>query len=85
MKILIDTKGVVVHGGPYDFEVGENSVIVKNESTGNTEFIVAYLNSTNASVVTDVVLPKDFVGGKYLYQAEEFILNTLFTDPSTAE
>jgi hypothetical protein len=44
------------------------------------QFIIADLNSTNATLIEGVSLPDDYVGCKYLYDAGEWTLNPDWVD-----
>lgn len=49
------------------------------------DFIVADLNSENATMVEGVTIPEDWAGNKYTYADGAFALNPDWTDPSTEE
>jgi len=47
-------------------------------------FIIADLNSENATMVEGVTLPEDWAGCKYTYADGAFALNPDWTDPAEA-
>lgn len=79
MKILIDT--LTKESKHY---WADNVDVVVGESCTTSPFlIIGDMNSTNATLIENVTLPDDWVGGgKYLYDAGAWTLNPNWVDPT---
>lgn len=82
MKTLI-TKDTRV--SKYVFE-DEAEVIIQDNLVITPNFVIADLNSSNAEIVEDVVVPEDWTGCKYLLAEDSsFVLNPDYTEPEVVQ
>jgi hypothetical protein len=78
MKTIIENATDI---SKYIFE--DDVEITLDETTITTpDFIIADMNSSNATVVEDVTPPEDWMGCKYLYADTEWALNPDWIDPA---
>jgi len=68
----------------YIFEDAE-AITSTTDSIICSDFIIADLNSTNATITTGVIAPDDWQGGKYLFDGIAWTANTDWTDPKLSE
>lgn len=77
MKTIIENATDI---SKYVFE--DDVEITIDETTITTpDFIIADLNSTNATLVENVTPPEDWTGCKYLYADSEWVLNPECVEP----
>jgi len=81
MKTIIET---ATNLSKYVFE---DDVVVSLTATNieTPNFIVADLNSENATMVEGVTIPDDWSGNKYTYANGAFTLNPDWTNPADEE
>lgn len=80
MKTLIkNDDGVSLYIFPDEQEIifTPNSILVGNPP----KFIISDLNNETATLVENVIVPDDWVGGKYLYQDGVFTNNSSWIAP----
>ena len=67
----------------YTFEDAD-TVTATAENITCPSFIIGDMNSSNATVHTDVTAPADWQGGKYLFDGTSWTSNENWTDPKEA-
>lgn len=77
-NILINLDSGVVCYYDYDFTLRETCVEARGSVSGQLEFVIADLNSSN-SYVAQVEHITDFTGGKYIYDDGALLLNPDYT------
>ena len=65
----------------YVFENTEQ-VTLNTENITCSDFIIGDLNSTNATMHTDVTPPEDWMGGRYVYDGTDWTEVVGWVDPS---
>ena len=65
----------------YVFENTEQ-VTLNTENITCPDFIIGDLNSTNATMHTDVTPPEDWMGGRYVYDGTDWTEVVGWVDPS---
>ena len=65
----------------YVFENTEQ-VTLNTENITCSDFIIGDLNSTNATMYTDVTPPEDWMGGRYVYDGTDWTEVVGWVDPS---
>lgn len=78
MKTLIKNEN---NWSLYIFEDGA-SVTIDSDSITTPDFIIADLNSSNATMVENVTPPDDWQGCKYIYADSKWTVDPKWTDPN---